>query len=278
LLMRFVSGFIGIPLLIVLVFTKNGLPFILAVGVLSLIGLYEFYTSARKVGIKPQEWAGVVSVLLFILTATNKLNIESFVLKGISTLFIIATLTFELLRKDRAPIKNLGATYLSVVYVGWLFSYLVAIRGINGTFHINAIPQGIPTGAWLVLFVIFAAWAADTGAYLVGRKWGNHKLAPNLSPGKTWEGMWAGLASSVLISILMGAGLDIPLIHRFILGMAIGISSLVGDLVESSVKREVGIKDFGSILPGHGGILDRFDGLFFAAPMFYYYTTLILKF
>lgn len=277
-LMRFVSGFIGIPLLIVLVFVKNGLPFILGVGVISVIGLYEFYTGIRRTGAEPQEWVGLASAFLFLFVARHEFNTRGFSLPGVLTLFVIATLTIELLRENRAPAKNLGSTYLGVVYVGWLFSYLVAIRSIEGTFRVNSVPWNIPTGAWLVLFVIFAAWAADTGAYLVGRKWGSHKLAPNISPGKSWEGMWAGFGSSVAMSILMGAALDMPWVHRLILGIAIGVSSLVGDLAESLIKRDIGIKDFGSILPGHGGILDRFDGLLFAAPLFYYYVSLVLKY
>jgi len=275
-LLRFASGIIGIPLLIVLVFVREGIPFILGVGLISIIGLYEFYRGIRKTGAEPQEWVGLASAFLFLFSARHQFQTERFSLPGVLTLFVIATLTIELLRPNRAPIKNLGSTFLGAVYVGWLFSYLVAIRSIGGDFHVRGVPWPISNGAWLVLFVVFAAWAADTGAYLVGRKWGRRRLAPVLSPGKSWEGMLAGFASSIVMSLIMGEVMGMQWTSSVILGLGIGIASLIGDLAESAIKRDIGIKDFGSILPGHGGILDRFDGLLFAAPMFYYYVTLVL--
>lgn len=275
-LMRFASGIIGIPLLIILVFVREGLPFILGVGLISVIGLYEFYRGVRSTGAEPQEWVGLASAFLFLFAARHEFQAEGFSLPGVLTLFVIVTLTIELLRKNRAPIKNLGTTFLGAVYVGWLFSYLVAIRSLQGDFPLRGVPWPIPNGAWLVLYVVFAAWAADTGAYLVGGRWGKHRLTPVLSPGKSWEGMFAGFGSSIAMSLIMGKAMGISWAHTAALGLGIGIASLVGDLAESAMKRDIGIKDFGSILPGHGGILDRFDGLLFAAPMFYYYVTLVL--
>ncbi|MHB1191336.1 MAG: phosphatidate cytidylyltransferase, partial [Armatimonadota bacterium] len=273
-ILRFMSGIIGIPLLILLVFVKEGTPFVLGIGVISIIGVQEFYRGVRKTGADPQDWVGLASALLFLFAALDRFDARGVSMQGVLTLFVIVTLLIELLRSHRSPLKNLGSTFLGAVYVGYLFSYLVAIRSIHhnpDSFHLPGIPWSIPVGGWFVLFVAFAAWAADTGAYLVGHKWGAHKLAPILSPGKSWEGLFAGIASCVLVTILMARPVGIPIAHAIALGFAIGIAGLVGDLAESSMKRDIGIKDFGSILPGHGGILDRFDGLLFAAPMFYYY-------
>jgi len=281
-LLRFASGIIGIPLLIVLVFVREGIPFILGVGLISIIGLYEFYRGIRRTGAEPQEWVGLASAFFFLFSARHQFREERFSLPGVLTLFVIVTLIIELLRKNRAPIKNLGATFLGAVYVGWLFSYLVAINGIQAVaglqrqIDLGAIPLPDRIGGWLVLFVVFATWAADTGAYLVGRKWGTHKLSPTLSPGKSWEGLLAGLGCSIVMSGLMGRAIGMPWMHIVVLGVGIGVAGLIGDLAESSLKRDIGIKDFGSILPGHGGILDRFDSLLFAAPFFYYYVTLVL--
>lgn len=257
---------------------KEGIPFILGVGLISIIGLYEFYRGVRKTGANPQEWMGLASAFLFLFSARHQFQEERFSLPGVLTFFVIATLIIELLRKDRAPLKNLGSTFLGAVYVGWLFSYLVAINGIQKTIdvHLGMIPLPNRVGAWMVLFVCFTTWAADTGAFLIGRKWGKHKLSPALSPGKSWEGFAGGLASAILMSLLMGWAVTMPWIHTVILGIGIGIAGLVGDLAESAIKRDIGIKDFGSIMPGHGGILDRFDSLLFTAPLFYYYVTLIL--
>lgn len=268
------SGIIGIPLLIVLVFVKEGFPFVLGLGLISVIGLYEFYSGVRKTGAEPQEWVGLASAFLFLLAARNEFDSRGFSIPGVLTFFVIATLTIELMQKNRSPIRNLGGTFLGVIYVGWLFSYLVAINSITGNFHLAPFHTSVRCGAWLVLFVIFAVWASDTGGYLVGRKWGKHKLAPKLSPGKSWEGFYAGLASSLAMSLLMGLAIHARWQHLVILGLGIAVAGVVGDLAESALKRDIGIKDFGKILPGHGGILDRFDGLLFAAPLFYYYITM----
>ena len=277
-LIRFVSGIVGIPLLIVLVFVREGIPFILGVGLISIIGLYEFYRGIRKTGAEPQEWVGLASAFLFLFAARHQFQEERFSLPGVLTVFVIATLIIELFRKNRAPIKNLGSTFLGAVYVGWLFSYLIAINSIKGVIdiHFGVIPLPNRVGAWLVLFVSFTTWAADTTAYLVGRKWGKHKLSPTISPGKSWEGLFAGLSASILMSFIMGGAMRMPWLHIIVLGIGIGIAGLIGDLAESAIKRDIGIKDFGSIMPGHGGILDRFDSLLFAAPLFYYYVTLVL--
>lgn len=275
-LLRFLSGIIGIPLLILLVFTVDGIPFTLGIAVISVIGLYEFYQGVRKTGADPQEWVGLASGFLFLFSAMQRFHSVRFSLPGVLTLLVIATLIIELFRKNRAPIKNLGATLLGAVYVGWLFSYLVAINSINGIISPFGPHFTLRMGGWLVLYVTFTVWAADTGAYLVGGKWGRHRLTPTLSPGKSWEGLAAGLASSMAMSVIMCQAVGIPIIHALVLGFALCAAGLVGDLAESSLKRDIGIKDFGSFLPGHGGVLDRFDGLLFAAPLFYYYVTLVL--
>ena len=153
LLLRFLSGLIGIPLLIVLVFVGGGFPFILGVGVLSIIGLNEFYQGVRKTGAEPQEWVGLASAFLFLFSARNQFQEKQFSTPGVLTLFVIATLCVELLRPKRAPVKNLGATLFGAVYVGWLFSYLVAINSVQGaSLRLDGIPFDIRHGAWLVLY------------------------------------------------------------------------------------------------------------------------------
>lgn len=276
-LLRIVSGVIGIPLLVLLVFIKQGLPFILGVGLISVIGLNEFYRGVRKTGARPQEWLGLASALLFLFAARQGFKSVGFELPAVLTLLVLASLTVELIRRDRAPIRNLGATLLGAVYVGWLFSYLVALRSVPGHTPVAGLGRELPLGAWLVLYIIFTAWAADTGSYFIGRRFGRHKLTPVLSPGKSWEGLLAGIAASIAMSAVMGGLIGIPWGRVFIIGIGVALVNLVGDLAESSMKRDIGIKDFGSLLPGHGGILDRFDGLLFAAPLFYYYVAIILR-
>lgn len=274
---RIISGLVGIPLLVLLVFTEKGLPFILGVGVISIVGVLEFYHGIRKTGARPQVWLGLTCAFLFLFAARQGLKSLEFELPAVITLLVIASLSIELIRPDRAPIKNLGATFLGAVYVGWLFSYLVALRSLTGSdVHVVVINRDLQLGAWLVLYVVFTAWAADTGGYFVGRKFGRHKFAPVLSPGKSWEGMIAAVVASSLMSALMGGLIEWPWWQTIPVGIGIALVSVVGDLAESAMKRDIGIKDFGTVLPGHGGILDRFDGLLFAAPLFYYYVITFL--
>jgi phosphatidate cytidylyltransferase len=134
--------------------------------------------------------------------------------------------------------------------------------------------HGAPrVGKQLLLFTLLLVWAGDTMAYFVGRNIGRHPMAPHLSPRKTWEGALGNLAGSVIVALVVQQWLDIPLRH--LIGMAVlaNIAGQGGDLLESSYKRSAGIKESGTILPGHGGMLDRIDALILAAPVVWYYFT-----
>jgi phosphatidate cytidylyltransferase len=133
-------------------------------------------------------------------------------------------------------------------------------------------PAGLPgdPGAWAVLFVFLTTWACDTGAFFVGRTFGRHKLAPQLSPGKTREGAIGGLLAALVVGSVLGNVLHLGSPLSLLLGVVSGVLGQVGDLVASAIKRELGLKDFGALLPGHGGILDRFDSLLLTAPAIYY--------
>ena len=128
--------------------------------------------------------------------------------------------------------------------------------------------------AWLLVFVLAVTWAADTFAYLAGRSVGKHRMAPVLSPGKTWEGAAGGLLGAVVIAGLLGWLFRFPLSWSLAAGTLTGVIAPLGDLVESALKREIGVKDLGNLLPGHGGTLDRFDSLLFTAPVIYFLVLL----
>jgi phosphatidate cytidylyltransferase len=186
----------------------------------------------------------------------------------------MATLVSQILSRDRQPLANVGVTFLGVIYVGWLFSYLIFLRSIPGTVDVPFPFINLPDmarGAWLVLYVIAVTWSTDAGAYFAGVRFGRHKLAPTLSPKKTIEGALGGLVAATAMSLAWGAWIELPWWHCLVLGPLLGTLGQVGDLCESALKRDLGIKDFGALLPGHGGILDRFDSLLFTAPVAYYY-------
>ncbi|HEY5626769.1 MAG TPA: phosphatidate cytidylyltransferase [Nitrospira sp.] len=165
---------------------------------------------------------------------------------------------------DRFRESALAITGL--LYIGLTLSFLVLTRML-------------PHGEWLIFFLLFVTWAGDTGAYYAGTLFGRHPLAPRISPKKTMEGLAGGLIAATMVSYLASwwflptfSGLDCLL-----LAILITMTGLWGDLAESAIKRSVGAKDSGAVLPGHGGMLDRLDSLLFSAPAFYYYVTMLSR-
>ena len=253
---RVLSAVIGIPLAALAVFAWGGDLLAPLVGIFALVGLHEFYSGARRMGAKPHDWLGRGACVLLIAYARIDPNLHDAPIVAIALLFLLlVALIIELVRPDRAPVRNISATALGVLYVGWLFSYVVLLRDF---------------GPWPLAFVLLGVWTCDTGAFLAGKLFGRHKLAPSVSPAKTIEGMIGGLIASTAVALATGGWLGIPMWQRAVLGLTIGVFCVLGDLCESAMKREIGIKDFGSMIPGHGGVLDRFDGLLFAAPVIYY--------
>ncbi len=279
---RLLSGLVGIPLLFGVAFLpeysfiSRGLPFMVVVLLLAILAMHEYCKNVRRLGARPLEWLAYGAATLFIVTAfLNGPEGHNLNLQPALSLLVILGLVAELPRKHRAPVKNLGATALGVVYIGWLFSFLVLLRLVPGTVQFNGLT--LDKGSSLAVYGIILAWACDIGAYFVGLRFGRHKLAPILSPGKTVEGAIAGIFFAALASVFVGRMLGFNLTNSLVLGFSMSIVSQIGDLCKSSIKREIGIKDFGSLVPGHGGILDRFDGLLFVSPALFYYYTWFIK-
>lgn len=153
------------------------------------------------------------------------------------------------------------------LYIGLALSTLVSTRAL-------------PSGEWLIIFIALVTWASDIGAYYAGTLWGRHPLAPTISPKKSMEGLAGGLALAMAVALLTQYWLvpQLSIFHALILGLLMTGTGLIGDLCESAMKRAVGVKDSGGILPGHGGMLDRLDSLLFTAPTFYYYVIFICGF
>lgn len=196
-----------------------------------------------------------------------------FVLALATWLVLLAWLVHPVAPRDPAgaAVEGPGAWAVHLIgafYVGLLPSFLVRLQ--PGPWEGAGSPPG--GAAWLLLSVVLV-WASDSGAYLVGRRWGRRRLWPAVSPGKTLEGALGGLALSIVAGLLL-ARLWAPQlgpVGAAGFGAAVSIAAQVGDLVQSRIKRRAGVKDSGRVLPGHGGMLDRFDSLFFAAPLFCYY-------
>ncbi|MDH4222274.1 MAG: phosphatidate cytidylyltransferase, partial [candidate division Zixibacteria bacterium] len=170
-------------------------------------------------------------------------------------------------------IENLSSFLLGWLYVAVFFSFLILIRELPKSIGIE-----YRIGGFWVIFLFICLWLTDTLAYFIGAPWGKHKILPGISPKKSWEGAMGGIIGAIL-SAFLAKGLflkDISLFSLIPLSILIGVFGQVGDFVESSFKRTANLKDSSHIIPGHGGILDRFDSLLFSAPLVYYYLRFVL--
>ena len=285
-LTRIAVGLLAAGAYIFVNFYGNGLPFALTVALLSVGGTLEMYRAVKKQGGEPSEFLGILACVAFQIIAWTH-NGRQFgpFLPALLLLLVITTLLTELFKRRPKPIVTIGTTLLGAVYVGWLFSYLTLLHGMQPgmiRFSGENIPLLIPPiahttpGEWLVIFVSACTWMSDTGALFFGKALGRHKMAPNISPGKTWEGSLGGVLTSLLTGAALGGWLHLPMVHALGLAALCAVAGQIGDLCESVLKRDLGVKDFGAVLPGHGGILDRIDSMLFSAPLAYYYVLFFL--
>ncbi|MDB5019003.1 MAG: Phosphatidate cytidylyltransferase [Pedobacter sp.] len=236
---------------------------------LSLAGLYEFYKLVNTAGIKPNKLLGLLTGFFAFgyMAAFSFFPFDTkYLLLAVPVAFLVFIL--ELYRKEKNPFTNIGYTFLGLVFVVVPFAFFYRLGFlVNLDFNYH-----VPLSFMLML------WASDTGAYLFGRKLGKTKLFERHSPKKTWEGFGGGIFMSVLVAVIVSFLFKEIALPVWV-GMAVIIVSLgtLGDLVESMLKRSLDVKDSGTLLPGHGGLLDRFDGLLIAAPMVYVYLYLLLK-
>ncbi|HKM90823.1 MAG TPA: phosphatidate cytidylyltransferase [Candidatus Acidoferrales bacterium] len=164
----------------------------------------------------------------------------------------------------KEAIPRLGVNCAAMLLVALPLSFLVRLHGMD------------PLGPRIVLFLLVLLWVGDTLAYFTGRSVGRHKMAPELSPGKTWEGAAANLLGSILVGLASARWIALPPVHLMVMAGLANVAGQVGDLTESAYKRSAGVKDSGALLPGHGGMLDRVDSLIFAAPVVWYYFRILL--
>jgi len=255
--------------------------FTIAAAIFVAIGFREYAAMARAKGIVLPSVAGSVAVA-FIVFITGFLGL-AFGLNALGIAVFAAIVSLALLHilrgMDHHTLPGLAATIFGVVYLGWMPAHLVLMH-VSG--YTGLEPLG---GPGLVTMLIAMVAMSDTGAYFTGRAIGKHKLAPLTSPKKTWEGAAGGLVAAILTGAVIyglrdkfqfGDLPDYPLLWFLATGAVLSVVSQIGDLVESMLKRDAGIKDSGNIFPGHGGVLDRCDGILFAAPALYYLLQLEL--
>lgn len=249
---RFRTGFVYIAVSVVCVLASEWTTLALLVATAGITA-GEFYYMLRQDAKLPNEMLGIVAAMLY--------PVSVFFLGLNGALFVSLALLLALIVWYvfwmRARVPDVGVSFFGAAYCGMLLSGIIVVR--------EALPA--PWGGVLVLGIFLSVWANDSFAYLVGSKFGKHKLAPRTSPKKSWEGFLAGLAGSAafwcLMTLVPGVTMSIP--QAILFGLASGLMGVLGDLAESRIKRNSGFKDSGTIMPGHGGLLDRCDSLFLVA-------------
>ncbi|MBD3180871.1 phosphatidate cytidylyltransferase [Candidatus Poribacteria bacterium] len=234
------------------------------VSFIIILGCIEFSNIANSKVDLPLTLISVIIALLicFLALKPSWINVKLVLCLAVSLPFLVEIIR----RKPQSALLKVSSTLLGIIYLGWLFGHHIILL------------RKMQDGIALVILLSGITWIGDIGAYLVGKRFGKHKVIPAISPGKSLEGYIGGIVLSCLAAFLIGRWLlpEIALVHIIIMGAGLTIIGQIGDLAESMLKRGADLKDSGSIIPGHGGILDRCDSLIFITPAFYYYTIYIL--
>ena len=262
LLQRVLVALVGIPLLL-WVTGSGGVPFFSFFSLLALLAIFEFHRLAVQKAHPPPLWVALLITLLFQVNFyLHVVEIWELLLAGLLSLMVM-----ELFLKEGSPLLNLGALFPGLLYVNLSFGSLLRLRFESP--HQN--------GEIMVFLMFFCVWGADIFAYfggsILGGKFIRRKLFERLSPNKTWEGFLSGLAGSMTAAFVYGSFVpQLPFTTALLTGVLIGVASPAGDLVESMFKRDAGVKDSSALIPGHGGVLDRFDTIMFVSPFIYFMT------
>ena len=263
LLKRLVSSFILISIVaLIIAFEKMAA---LVISAFIIIGLYEFFAMVEKKGVEVYKYFGIGVGAIIPLSILFKFELT----KSWELFFIVLALLALILmqfrrRQSSGVIMGISTTVFGVLYVAWFLSFMIKIRYM-------------PNGAGLLITLLLITKSGDIGAYLIGTRFGKTLLIPRISPNKSVEGAFAGLIFSILGGLASKVFVPYSYLHLASLGIFLGVLSQLGDLSESLMKRDCGIKDSGNILPGLGGVLDLMDSLIFTAPVFYFYMNIILR-
>ncbi len=267
---RFLSAIVLIPIVFWCIYL-GAWPFLILVTLLLTLAEIEFCQLMTRGGFRPTAIFGLGMVWLLLMDAQlNTLFPTLDLLRPGMVLLVIGSLGWQMFHRQSSPVTDWALTVTGGLYLGLCGASLIALRSLQ------------PDGLWWTVTTIPAIMFADSGAFFFGRAWGRHKLAPTLSPGKTWEGYVAGVIVGGLLTYLLASlwhwagAATTTSAHGLTLGILIAIFAPLGDLAVSMIKRQVGAKDSGVIIPGHGGALDRVDSVLWAAVIGYYYVQMFV--
>jgi phosphatidate cytidylyltransferase len=261
---RFITAIAGIAIILAGILF-NELTCLVLIFFIATISLIEFYRLAKNDQLQPQTGAGLaLNALIFLPVLLDRIELISINLLPLLIIFPYFIFIRELYTKSEKPFNNIAITILGNVYIS-IPMFLFYLISFHGTGEHEYHPE-------YLLGYLFILWACDTGGYFGGRFFGKHKMFERISPKKTWEGFAGGAMLGVITAIIVSRFYtSLPLEQWIIVSIIIFISSVLGDLIESMFKRSIQVKDSGSVLPGHGGFLDRFDGLFISAPFVFFW-------
>jgi phosphatidate cytidylyltransferase len=246
----------------------GGYPFMILVTIFLALAVWEYTNLFKTGGFQPARILAVIgTIAIAVGRGITGFDSSQWVLGG----FVLVSLLYHMISYERGRDQagtDFAITISGAIYVAWLGSYLISLRNL-------------PNGFWWFMVALPSVWAADSGAYFYGRKFGRRQLSPRLSPKKTWEGYLAGIPSGILIgtafafwaSSQLGPGAGITPLRGAILALVLSVVTPLGDLGESMIKRQFGIKDSSNLFPGHGGAFDRIDSWIWGATLSYYIIT-----
>jgi phosphatidate cytidylyltransferase len=275
----------------VLIVLRGGAALAAILAILSALAAWEFFRIARATGLTPMDDVGIaLAGVAPLFVHARYLNLFELSLPGMA-LIVLAIFALVIFARgvDGKPLGAVSSTVFGVVYTGGMFCFAYAIRYhayVIGDVSLRIGPRqfAVAAGGLLLLLPLLLTWASDIGAYFVGRAFGKRKLLPSVSPGKTVAGAVGGVAATVLVAWLYARQVLAPTTQLgftpwgvVVFGVLVSVAAQIGDLAESLLKREAGVKDSSHLIPGHGGVLDRFDSLLFALPVAYVLLNSLLR-
>jgi len=269
---RILSAVVFLPIFWIVVKRLGPLPYELLIVASAAVGLYEIYRLAGAAGHRCHTILGALLMLGILNPFAQR---EILPLEGILAigLFVLPLASLRRGGDWRPALGDIAITFFGATLIGVLFGYMLRLRGLS------EMPKGEETGSDLVFLLFFIVWSGDMAAYYVGTTLGRRALAPRVSPKKTVEGAMGGILGALAAAFIARAWFmnRLGTIDCLVLGIGLAVVGMLGDLIESMLKRGAGVKDSASLVPGHGGILDRVDSLLYAAPLLYYYYLFAMR-
>jgi phosphatidate cytidylyltransferase len=261
---REITALVALPAIVWIIGWGHEYVFDAAIAGVCILAMYEFLDLGRHKGyVIPMSLCMAIMLIILAAFIVEDLSVEI----GMFAALLLIPASYVVTNKPlQDSLPSSAIAVLGTTYVGMLGGSLIRLR------------NDFPEGSKLIFFLLLVVWLGDSGAYYVGKSFGKHKLSPRISPKKTIEGLMGGVAASVITAVVIHFTFfeTFPLVHAVIAGVILSIAGVIGDLAESMWKRSADVKDSGKLLPGHGGMFDRFDSILFTAPILYCYWTLIV--